>query len=52
MWVPNVVHEAVRDLVRAREAAALAGVDLSSQASIDAMDALYSARQAEEFYSR
>ena len=37
---------------RAREAAALAGVDLSSQASIDAMDALYSARQAEEFYSR
>ena len=37
---------------RARAAAAAAGVDLSSRASIDAADAAYSARQAAEHAAR
>jgi hypothetical protein len=50
--VPKVVLAPDLTTPEARAAAAEAGVDLSSRASIDAVDRLYAARQAAEFAAR
>ena len=49
---PEVVLTPDLTTPRARAAAARAGVDLASRASIDAADRLWSARQAAELASR
>jgi len=49
---PEVVRTPDLTTARARAAAARAGVDLGSRASIDAADRVWSARQAAEFAGR